>query len=484
MPLIACPKCATNLKIPDGASGNVKCPKCSTIFSVGATTPAPAFEVVDDTPAAPPPQKPAPRRAAPEPDFEVVDEPKPRPKKKVTAVADDDDDDRPRSKRRRDDDEDDDEDRPRRKKKRHDDDDDWRPTSSRSSYGAAKVGMLLIVISLWLYLGTFALLALLLLIAWLGASIPTGLMIVPGLLGVANWVVALIGLGFCIAGPSRARGLAIATTAVAAVQIAMAFVVANDLKSGLFAAGSIQTASSYNRTERLMRLSKAAAKNPNGPEAKELQEEFKNRQDRDDDNSLLVGMLQFAGSQATKSDQTDLDRVLREKKFESKMRWLDLATLFPFFDRLIAVLSYNSNFFSDYVLAFLSGAVEVARLILLILTIGAVARAVKAHDAADKATVGVIAAAIAFGVALLVTLLIYVMLDSNASDLKKAFEKAATNPPSASSSDKDPFQDFMRGAKNWACAGDLLLYLMHGGVLVLPIIAAHGAYSVAARRAR
>ena len=77
--------------------------------------------------------------------------------------------------------------RPVRRKERrrdYDDDDepDWRPAAKGGSFGPARVGMLLVSISLWMYLGTFALLALFLLIAWAGASIPSALMIITGLL--------------------------------------------------------------------------------------------------------------------------------------------------------------------------------------------------------------------------------------------------------------------------------------------------------------
>jgi hypothetical protein len=440
--------------------------------------------VVEDAPA---PKRPA-RPEVLDPDFEVVDEPK--PKRRASTRDDDDEDDRPRGRRRRDDDDDDD-DRPRRKKSRRrvyeeEEEDDWQP-AVKPGAGAAKVGILLIVISLWLYLGTFAFLLLLLLIAWLGASIPNGLLIVPGLLGLTNWVVALVGLGFCIAGPARARGLAIAATAVSAVHLIMCFIVANDTKSVLFASRSIQSASSYNKLERFTRLSKAAAKNPNGPEAKELQEELKNaREDRDNDLIGLSFAVQALGSQADRDIRGDLDRAIRERDSESKMRWLDLATLFPFSDRFVAILAYQSSLFSDYILSFLSGLLEIARLILLILTIGAVARAVKGHQAADRAQVGWITTAIAAGVAILVCLLIAVIQDSNASDFKKAVEKAATTPPApnSSSDEKNPFTDFMRSAKNWNCAQDLILLSLHGGVLIVPILAAHGAYSAAARRAR
>ena len=46
MPVVVCPKCSTNLKIPDGASGNVKCPKCGAIFPTAAKPSAPALPLL------------------------------------------------------------------------------------------------------------------------------------------------------------------------------------------------------------------------------------------------------------------------------------------------------------------------------------------------------------------------------------------------------------------------------------------------------
>ena len=51
MPVITCPKCPTQLKIPDGAKGNVRCPKCGAAFPAAAppkAAPSGGFEVVDD----------------------------------------------------------------------------------------------------------------------------------------------------------------------------------------------------------------------------------------------------------------------------------------------------------------------------------------------------------------------------------------------------------------------------------------------------
>lgn len=450
MPIVACPKCTTRLKIPDGASGNVKCPKCASIFAAPSPPPAPAFEVVGDAPMPPPPARPAAKPASPSPPaFEVVDEP--QPKKRVAVVPDDeDDDDRPRSKRRREDDEDD---RPRRKRtrRRDDEDDDFdiaerRPAGNRSAYGAAKIGMLLVSISLWLYLGTFALLGLFLLIAWMGASIPTGLMILTGLLGLGNWVVALVGLGFCIAGPSQSRGLAIAATAVAAVHLVMAFVVANNTKAGLFGFHMIEGLTAMNKVEKFSNIMKKMEKESDPTRLAELQRELQDRSEESGGRTMI-------GDDGRRS--------------QSEMRWKDLATLLPFSDQFIGVLSYQSKVFSDYVLPLLAGLLEVARLVLLVLLIGAVAKAAKDYDASEKSLLATFIAGGAALAAMVVIVLVMVILDNSKPSTPKSFEDA---------------QKAAKGQMTWAILGELLVYAIHIGSLVLPALLALQVSSAAASR--
>jgi LSD1 subclass zinc finger protein len=445
VPVVSCPKCATNLKIPDGASGNVKCPKCATIFAVAKPVVAPAFEVVEEPPA-PLPRRPAKPEVL-EPDFDVVEEPKPR--KKV--VAADEDDDRPRGRRRR---EDDDDDRPRRGKGRRDpDDDDWQPAAKASSFGPATVGMLMLSISLWLYLGTFVLLGLFLLIAWIGASIPQGLMIVTGLLGLANWIVALIGLGFCIAGPAKSRGLAIAATVVAAVHLALAFVVANNEKSAVFGMSSIQVLSGLNKLERFTDIMKKMEKETDSRRREELQKELRD----------------LADSERGRDAPFAIDEGRATARSSSEMRWRDLATLHLYGDQFIAVLSYQSKMFSDYVLCFLSGLVEVARLVLIALLIGAVARAARDHDTAEKSTLATFLAGGATILAMIIVVIVAVIME-NAK-------------PSTPKSPDEVFKS-AKSMMTWPILGELAVYGVHIGSLVLPAVLALAAKNAAWRRAR
>ena len=89
MAIASCPKCAASLKVPDGTSAAVRCPKCKTVFKPNAPA-QPAFEVVDEpTPPKPSPRPAAPAKPAPKParsddeDFEEVDDDVPVKKKVV-----------------------------------------------------------------------------------------------------------------------------------------------------------------------------------------------------------------------------------------------------------------------------------------------------------------------------------------------------------------------------------------------------------------
>lgn len=506
MPLIACPKCSTNLRVPDGPVPAVRCPKCQTIFQPPQPTQA-AFEVVDEEPVvdarpAPVPPRPAPTKPAPSKsgqDFDVVEEDRSRPGVGKALSLDDDEDDRPRGRRSRDEDDDDDrprsrkrsrddddeDDRPRKRRKgrRDDDEDEPRPKAARGSLGIARVGLLLILISLGLYLAGISLHLLFLFIAWLGGSIPNGLVLMTGLFGLANWIVALVGLGMTIAGPPRSRGLAIAATSVAVVHLILAFVVANNRDSIPFSSNSILVLSYQNRVEAAQdlqkELNKEIARDANSQRVKDLREELRSR--REDARDAMEDSPRLTG-----------------------MRWHDMTTMLPQLDKLIAVLSYSSKEFDEYLLSMFAGLAELARLILVVMVVGSLATAAKNHGAAEKAKIGWISAAIATGVGMLVVLLVAVILDSYASDFKKAVtmpsppempraggnfqewrqqqEQWAKDRQSEAEKMQEKFRSLQRGIKNWHAGGEFLIYLIHGGVLVLPALAALSAYSSSSRR--
>jgi hypothetical protein len=199
-------------------------------------------EVLDD---APPPR---PAKVVPKPAGEVLDlDDDRRPARRRRDKADDADD-RSRSRRRDRDDDYEDDDRGRRKRRRDDDDyddgyDDYpdRRSDKGAPYRRGAVGVLLIAISFWIYLGVFGFLTLTGLVLWTSDKLSEGLLVVSGILGIGNWVVAAVGVGFLIAGPAKARGLAIAAAILCLVHLIfliVCFVKVKDATGGLGLFGS------------------------------------------------------------------------------------------------------------------------------------------------------------------------------------------------------------------------------------------------------
>jgi hypothetical protein len=472
VPVVKCPNCPTQLRVPDGVSGNVQCTRCRTIFAVGAR---PATAAAPTPPAATPPPRPAPAarpatpaarpapvppqatmpaaRPAPPPVPMPLPPPPPVPAPPRGPEVDFNFDDMADEPRGRDDDDYDD--GPRYRRGRRDDRDDDRP---RTPAGPAKVGIQLIGISFWLYLGTFGVLALMLLLAWAGVPIPSGLMILPGLLGLANWIVGLTGLGFAIAGPSRARGLAIAATVVAGLHLVMTFVIANNRDAGKYGFGSIWGQTVTHQAMRALDLQKRLANERDPARAKRLAEELQD---------LGESMRE------TVSDPPHLRR---------SMRWGDLATLLPYSDVLIGTLAYRTGDddddlfatagretkFSEYLLPLFGGLLEVARLVLLVLVIGAVAGAVRARDPARKAG----AVAIIVGVTALVAMIVIVVVLAVADSSKT---KLGGDPRKA--------MDAAASLMNTITVGELLCYLTHLVSLIFPALLAVTT-AAACRRAR
>jgi hypothetical protein len=234
---ITCPKCRSVLRLPANFAGKkVKCPSCATVFAPPGSSALPDveedFEVVDEDES-----RTAPRRPSRPARREEHDEPPPRPRARSRREEEDDDYDRPRRRRRDFDDEDDDYDRPRGRRGRDDDyDDDYDDDPERRERQRARarvgqlrrasLGLLLNFIAACLYMGALAVLFLLGFLGILGTGISSDVLILAGLPGMANWIVAGVGFGFCLAGPRKhgALGLAIATAAVAAVHLILVIV--------------------------------------------------------------------------------------------------------------------------------------------------------------------------------------------------------------------------------------------------------------------
>ncbi len=376
MPVLSCPKCPTKLKVPDGASGHTRCPKCGTVFPVVK----PAFEVVEEQPTPKPAPKVGPKpapKSAPVTATRVPVSPPPVQKSAFEADEDepprkkrprDDDDEPPRRRRTRDDEDEDD--RPRsklKKKKRYldddDDFDDWQPRAgggrSAGAFAKGRTGAMLIGISFWLNLAAFGLLALYTLIAWMAVSgelsgssssrsrssgggegdgaVLDLIVILPGLLGLGAWVVGLTGSAIAIGGPRKARGMAITATVFAALHLVFVGVTFSNTQDGLRVAG-------------------------------------------------------------------DLPGV-------GKVAWIIVASTLPALDGFLPMLFYNSKAIGgDYVIALLAGACEAARLIFMLLALKSLAAAARDYDASERSGYGVMIVTAIMGGVALVALLVAVIL--------------------------------------------------------------------------
>ena len=247
---IECPGCKWKGPVPDKALGKkLRCPLCRHEFLVEAPQPSPPpstrpksalaedeLELVEDDP----PQEDLG-------DFQIVeDDKKERLSSKRKDRDKDDDDDRPRKKRReRDEDDEEDEDRPKKRRSRKEEDEDdedeeeknrpkkRKPTDPLKLTGAqthtARQAVYLNHMAAYMYLGSLLIFDIFLLIM-LFVPLPAVLICIPGLLGLANWVVAIIGFIFALGGPKakNAQPLTIATLCVAGVHFLIAL-------GGLFA---------------------------------------------------------------------------------------------------------------------------------------------------------------------------------------------------------------------------------------------------------
>ncbi|QDU18306.1 zinc ribbon domain-containing protein [Urbifossiella limnaea] len=432
MPVVTCPKCSAGLKVPDGPAAAVRCPKCTTVFQPRPKPTADAgFEVVDDSKpapkAAPRPASPPPPPAGPKKAFsldEAVRSADKSPRRDTRDTRDDDD--RPRGRSRRDDEDDrprgrsrrdDDDDRRDRRRDADDDYDDDRPRKA-SKFGVARPGVLLLLISLGLYVGSLALHALLVLVSWMGADIPSGMNGLNGVVGLAGWVVGLVGFGLVTAGPPKSRGLAIAAGSVSLVHLVLACVVA-----------------------------------------------FNERPER-----LGGGVAINWGALVT--DLPSLDAVLTALVYSDRM---------------------NARGFGTLVLPLLAGLAELARLVLLGLLLGSLARATKEHRAEGMAKFGWIAAPSAVGVCMLVVLLATILAESTAKSVLRPepppplgpgtnFQDVVRQQQEYGQRMQDRFKTLERTLRLWRNGSELLVYTLHIGTLVLPGVAAFGVWGGMGRR--
>ena len=253
--LLTCPNCQSGLQVPDGTSSMVRCPTCKAVFSAAAGT-APSEPEVNEKLEEEPEEQPRPitrnalalltcptcrsgmqvpegttamvrcpacqavfpaaaGRASTVSDIEEEPEEKPRPntRKKIRVI--DEDEEPPRKTRRqtreankdsksenRDFDPDETAQKPKKRRRLFDDD----QLSSRDrealkqAFARAAWGCKLIWISILCFMVSMALI----IGFWFEAAMTTPspvFLVLAGVIGLMNWLVAAIGVGLCLSGP-------------------------------------------------------------------------------------------------------------------------------------------------------------------------------------------------------------------------------------------------------------------------------------------
>ncbi|MFL5243573.1 MAG: BRcat domain-containing protein [Gemmataceae bacterium] len=219
---IRCPNehCAKILSVKEELAGKkCLCPACGLVFLIPNL--GPAVAKTSSSPAAPS------RKQLPQEEdiVELEPEPEEEPRRRKRPRRDEEEGERrrnrPASRTEQDEDEDDDDEDP--------EDRERRKTRARNrELKRAKLGVFLAEIGAWFYVGATGVLLLLALLVICEVHMDSAYFILAGLPGMAHWVLVIIGLSFCVAGPARygARGLAIATLAVSGLHLLTLFVMA------------------------------------------------------------------------------------------------------------------------------------------------------------------------------------------------------------------------------------------------------------------
>lgn len=226
---ISCPSCQRTLRVPESLLGkNVKCPGCSHRFTAADQSES---------------EEEAPRRST-----SVSEKPSRRPAAPPSPPPEDEEEERRPSRRAKHDDDEDDDRRIQRSGRDEDEDDDEErgpsPRDVKAGWDKVRMGINLVMIGLWVWIGSSVLAALggLLGIVLLGGTLASNLnnpnfaslgfagVLVILSVGVyylgtfAEFVLRLIGYGLCMAVPAQRRGglkpLALTAFILSAVTIA------------------------------------------------------------------------------------------------------------------------------------------------------------------------------------------------------------------------------------------------------------------------
>lgn len=191
--LLTCPTCRSGLQVPKGTTALVRCPACKTVFSPEQGLSSPPPEPAEEK------ERPPTRKHTRGPREEEDERPRRKPAAK--AKPEDEEEEAPKSKNR-DFDPADPDDKPR--KRRLSMNEEGMSSEERAelkkAFGRAAWGAKLIWISIILYMLSMVMIV----IFWFqfAFTAPSGaFLILAGMMGMVNWLLALVGVGLCLSGP-------------------------------------------------------------------------------------------------------------------------------------------------------------------------------------------------------------------------------------------------------------------------------------------
>lgn len=181
-----------------------------------------------------------------------------------------------------------------------------------------------------------------------------------GPLRVASWIMGLAGIGLCIAGPARARKLAVASAILAAIHILL-------MVMGFLFVSKLGNFDVRNRPAPEKTTSKST-----GPSVST-------------EELGMIGLGLGLGTSIVPAEFT-MPTIIYGSKLVGK------------------------SGIGDIILFLLASACDIARLILVMLTLRTMAEAAKAHNAADKCRIGAKTVAIVCGSAIFLTLFVAIIM--------------------------------------------------------------------------
>lgn len=217
--LLTCPNCRSGLQVPDGTTALVRCPACKNVFSPADSAP-PEPEAEEEEEEEEEEEKPKARKPARD-EEEEEDEPR---KKRRPSKRESEEEEKPQEENRDFDPVTEEDDRKRKRKPRRTSDDAMtleEKVLRRRAFDRAAWGAMLIWISFALFMLSMVFIGIFF-FQFSFMIVPSpAFIVIAGLFGLVNWIIAAVGVGLCLSGPQAPGhwGYGISAAVVTAIHL-------------------------------------------------------------------------------------------------------------------------------------------------------------------------------------------------------------------------------------------------------------------------